>query len=169
MSHPSRVALAALALVALVASLAGCGAGGDPAEASGSLQVLGATVDRPANPSQASVRFVIDNGTDRADELRSVSSPQAGGADVHRSEVDDDGLATMTAVDGLPVPARSTVTFEPGGLHVMLRDLREPLVVGQVVELELTFAEAGVRRVEAVVVEPGADGGSETEHDTHAG
>lgn len=168
MSRPLRATLAALALVGL--ALGGCGKGGEPAEASGSLRVVDATVDVPPNPSQASVRFVVDNRSDEADELVAAASPDARAVEVHRSEVDDDGLATMQEVDRLAIPARSQVTFEPGGLHVMLRDPSEPLEAGQTVELDLTFAEAGTRTVTVRVVEPGTaptDGG-ETEHDDHA-
>lgn len=152
MSRLSCVVLAVLALV--VVPLAGCGSTGGPAEASGSLRVVDATVDVPPNPEQASLRFVIDNRSGRADELLSVSSRVAGAADVHRSEVDDQGVATMDAVDRLPIPPRSRVTFEPGGLHVMLRQFDQPLEVGQTFEVDLSFAEAGTRTVEVRVVEP---------------
>jgi len=157
MSRPSRVVVALMALVAVSVTVTGCGKGGGPAEASGSLRVVDATVDVPPNPEQASLRFVIDNRSETSDKLLSVSSPAAGAADVHRSEVDDQGLASMEAVDGLPIPARSKVTFEPGGLHVMLRRFDRPLVAGQTIPLELMFAEAGTRTVDVQVVDPGSD------------
>lgn len=163
MPRSLRAALALLAFTAL--ALAGCGNGGGPAEAEGTLRVLDATVDRPANPSQASLRFVIDNGTGTDDELIGVASPVAGAADVHRSEVDERGVATMESVEGLSIPARSKVTFEPGGLHVMLKELAEPLEVDQTFDVELTFARAGTRTVEVRVVEPGSDPADEMEHD----
>lgn len=165
MSHRTRVVLTLLALVAV--ALSGCGKAGDPAQAEGTLRIVDATVDRPANPAQASLRFVIDNGTAADDELVSVSSPVAGSADVHRSEVDDRGVASMEAVDGLAIPARSKVTFEPGGLHVMLKELGEPLEVGQTFDVELTFAEAGTRTVEVRVIEPGTAPADQMEHDDH--
>lgn len=167
MPRSLRVATALLALVAV--ALTGCGDDGGPADAAGTLRVLDATVDRPANPAQASLRFVIDNGTATDDELVGVSSPVAGSASVHRSEVDDRGVASMEDVASLPIPARSKVTFAPGGLHVMLEALAEPLEVDQTFDVELTFAEAGTRTVQVRVVEPGSAPADEMEHDDHAG
>lgn len=49
----------------------------------------------------------------------------------------------MRPVDGIEVPAGEDVSLEPGGYHVMLIDLVQPLVVGESFDLTLTFAEAG--------------------------
>ncbi len=165
MPRPTSALLpAALALVGL--ALAGCSTDGDPIEASGSLRVVGASVAVPPNPTQASVSLTIDNGTDRPDTLLGVSSPASAAASVHRSEIDERGVATMAPVDELVIPARSRVVFEPGGLHVMLDRLAEPLVAGDAVELTLTFAEAGAHTLTVPVVAPGATP-NETEHDLH--
>lgn len=156
LSTPRRLRLACALSAVAVVGLIGCSGDGGPAQATGSLRVIGATVDVPANPVQASVRFIVDNRSDVADELVAVSSPVAGTSDIHRSEIDDRGVASMEPVEGLAIPPRSKVSFEPGGLHVMLRDLDEPLQAGQAFAVELTFAEAGIRTVEVQVVEPGS-------------
>ena len=157
----------ASALVALVvvtgAGLAACGSG-DGAAASGSLTVVDVTVDRPINPAQTAVRLVVDNAAARADVLESVTSPAADHVSVHRSTTDERGLSTMEDVDGLAIPARSKVTFAPGGLHVMLEDLTGDLAVGDRIPLTFTFAEAGTVAVEGTVTEPGAPA-EEHDHD----
>jgi len=43
-----------------------------------------------------------------------------------------------------------TVKFEPGGLHVMLHDLKQPFT-GQTVPLVITLADGGTLQVTAVV------------------
>lgn len=56
-----------------------------------------------------------------------------------------DGEMTMTMQElegGLPLPADETVTLQPGGYHVMLLDLAEPLEVGDEIELTLQFENA---------------------------
>jgi periplasmic copper chaperone A len=58
------------------------------------------------------------------------------------------GGLTMRTVGSVAVAAEATVVFEPGGYHVMMLGLVEPLVAGQTFEVTLTFAEAG----EVVVV-----------------
>lgn len=164
MPHHLRPTAALLALVlAMGAGLAACGSG-DGAAASGTLAVEDVTVDRPINPAQTAVRLVVDNASATADTLEAVTSPVAADVSVHRSTTDDRGLSSMEAVDGLAIPARSKVTFEPGGLHVMLEDLTGDLAVGDAVPLTFTFAHAGKVQVSGTVTEPGA---TLEEHDDH--
>ena len=49
------------------------------------------------------------------------------------------------------MPAGGTVSFAPGGYHVMLMNLVAPLEVGQSVPVTLTFATAGEITVNAEV------------------
>lgn len=156
--------LVPLALVGLVA----CGHLGSSAEASGGeLTVVAGQVAVPPNPDQAAARFLIQNTTAVDDELVGASSPDADSVAIHRSEIDLEGRAVMTEVTSLAVPARSEVTFEPGGLHVMLTGLHQQLREGDTVALRLEFAEAGPRTVELDVVD-GASMSMGEEHD-HAG
>lgn len=69
------------------------------------------------------------------------------------TEMDDEpgGMMTMAPVDEIPVAAGETVTLEPGGYHIMLLDLVEPLKTGDTFEVTLTFAEAGDMVVEVEV------------------
>ncbi|MCU1498556.1 MAG: hypothetical protein JWM47_2509 [Acidimicrobiales bacterium] len=150
MSRLTRLVLLLSAAVAL--PLVGCGSSDAPVVNSGKLRVLDATVEVPPNPDVAAVRLVIDNGTATADELIGVTSSAAKDASVHRAKIDDQGRATMTPVAALPIPARSKVTLAPGGLHVMLDGLTEPLQAGTDIDLRLTFRHAGVRTTTVDVV-----------------
>ena len=51
----------------------------------------------------------------------------------------------MRQVDAVPLPAGQAVTLSPGGYHIMLVDLKAPLVAGQSFPLTLTFEKAGTR------------------------
>lgn len=53
------------------------------------------------------------------------------------------GAMTMQQVSSVAIAAGETVAFEPGGYHVMLMGLIEPLQVGQTFEVTLTFENAG--------------------------
>ena len=68
-------------------------------------------------------------------------------------DMDTEGMQgmTMQEVEGIDVPAGETVALEPGGFHVMMIDLAEPLVAGETIELTLTFEFAGERTVMAEV------------------
>ncbi|QXC62547.1 copper chaperone PCu(A)C [Aquihabitans sp. G128] len=164
MSRLIRLVLMVSALVVL--PLAGCGSGdGAKAEASGELRVLDATVEVPPNPTTASIRMVVDNGTGTDDELVGVASSVADTVSVHRSETDAKGLATMVPVKALKIPARSKVTFEPGGLHVMLEGLSGSLKAGTTIKLKLTFAHAGSRTATVRVVPFGSTTSDSSAHD----
>ena len=64
-------------------------------------------------------------------------------------ELTDDMAAEMSMrhISAVVLPAGETVTFEPGGLHVMLVDLAGPLESGSSFDLTLTFATAAPETV----------------------
>jgi copper(I)-binding protein len=64
------------------------------------------------------------------------------------------GIMRMRKLHRLPLPARAPVKLEPGGTHVMLTGLREPLVAGGNIELRLRFEKSGERTVAVRVGDP---------------
>ena len=72
--------------------------------------------------------------------LVDVASPVAKIVEVHEMKMAS-GVMTMRAVDKLPLPAGKTVELKPGGYHVMLMDLAQPLKEGETVTLKLTFED----------------------------
>ncbi len=48
----------------------------------------------------------------------------------------------MRQLESLELPAKQTVKLEPGGLHIMLLDLKSPLKLGDKVPLRLTLQRA---------------------------
>lgn len=154
-----RLALLPLAAIALLAMVTGCSSSAsEDGSGEGRLVVRDASIDWPANPVVASVQLSIENDTTTDDVLVDVTSAAAGDVSVHRSVIDDEGLSTMEPVERLDVPAGETVAFEPGGLHVMLRDLTAPIEVGDEVALTFEFERSGTRTVVAPVIEPGSMG-----------
>jgi copper(I)-binding protein len=76
--------------------------------------------------------------------LTGVASPVAGAAEVHSMTMDG-GTMKMRAVEALDLPAGRPVKLAPGGYHVMLFDLKKPLVAGEKVPLTLVIEDAGKR------------------------
>ena len=77
----------------------------------------------------------------------------------------------MEELDRLEIPAGARVTLEPGGLHLMLLQVSEPLAIGATFDLELDFTEAGEVSVSVPVVRPdalvsGAEPDDHHDHDT---
>ncbi len=58
--------------------------------------------------------------------------------------------------EGLAIPAGATVKLEPGGFHLMLMQLKQPLTAGQRYKATLVFEKAGAVEVEFEVRAIGA-------------
>lgn len=123
----------------------------------------GAAWARPTPPgvSVAAVYLRIDNSGGRADRLLAITSSAAIRAEVHRTSIVD-GIARMRPVPVLHVGADEVIEFAPGGLHIMLMGLGQPLTAGQTFTLELVFELAGTRRVTVSVTRPVPDARSRT-------
>jgi copper(I)-binding protein len=61
------------------------------------------------------------------------------------------GMMEMRPVDRIVAPADGFVALEPGGYHIMLLDLVEPLAVGTSIDIVLTFEKSGEQTVTAEV------------------
>ena len=81
-------------------------------------------------------------GSDAPDRLVAISSPAADSAMLHESKTID-GVAQMSHLNALDIPASARITLSPGGTHVMLMGLKQPLKRGDKVALTLTFKKAG--------------------------
>jgi copper(I)-binding protein len=86
-----------------------------------------------------------------ADRLVGVASDAARAVELHATMVDTQGVASMRPVQGVDLPPGGAARFAPGGLHVMLIGLAEPLVEGETFPLTLTFARSGSVTVEVAV------------------
>lgn len=63
-------------------------------------------------------------------EQKANSSTIANNTELHTIATDANGVSRMVAVNRLLIPAKSTLVMEPGGIHVMLLNLKKPLDFG---------------------------------------
>ena len=94
--------------------------------------------------------------------LVGVSTPVAGVAEVHEMKMDG-GTMRMRPIGALDLPPGQSVQLAPGGYHVMLMDLKEPLAAGRSVPLTLRFEDAAGARTERTLqaeVRQAAPGGA---------
>ena len=73
--------------------------------------------------------------------LVGVSTPVAGVAEVHEMKMEGD-VMKMRAVPALELPAHQSVELKPGGYHLMLMNLKQPLAAGQHVPVTLSVQDA---------------------------
>lgn len=122
-----------------------------------------------ATPAKVGGIFLtLKNAGATADRLVKAASPIASSVELHTHVKDGDAMR-MRPVENIPVPANGQTALEPGGYHIMLIDLRQPLKEGASVPLTLTFEKAGTVTLQVPVVKAGsspmpAAGGGEHKH-----
>lgn len=103
--------------------------------------------------------------------LVGVSSPVAGVAELHEMRMDGD-VMRMRAIDALELPAGRKVELRPGGHHLMLMDLKQPLHKDTQVPLTLSLQNAQGQTSQVQVSVPvllSAPGTAHTGHGAHGG
>ncbi len=82
---------------------------------------------------------------DKAARLVGVESPAAGAVEMHEMSMDKN-VMRMRQISGIDLAPGSSVELKPGGLHLMLLDLKAPLKAGDSVALTLIFEDAAKQR-----------------------
>ncbi len=98
----------------------------------------------------AAVYLTLHNPTAKPITIVGVETSVASHAMIHETRTDS-GQSRMRPHEQLVVPAGQSVKLQPGGLHIMLHDMKQPAVVGQTVPLTLLLADGGKVPVAAVV------------------
>jgi iron complex outermembrane receptor protein len=86
--------------------------------------------------------FSLENRGTAEDALLSASTPAATRVEFHQT-TQTGGIARMRPLTQVTLPAGKTVKVEPGGIHMMLVELKQPLEAGTQVPLTLQFRDAG--------------------------
>lgn len=102
----------------------------------------------PEGAKTGAAYVTLANHGDAADKLLGFSTPVAGMAQLHTT-INDNGVMKMRPLKELDLKPGGSVTLKPGGMHVMLMELKQPLKEGDRFPLALTFEKAG--RIETVV------------------
>lgn len=112
--------------------------------------------ETPVTAKTGAGYFTVSNTGDTDDMLLEVRAdfPMVM---LHKSE-EKDGIASMSHVDQIAIPAGETVELAPGGFHVMFMGLNgDPFEAGEKIKATLVFEHAGEVDVEfSVEPRPGA-------------
>jgi hypothetical protein len=123
------------------------------------IKVENAWVRAPA-PGQVVVGGFMDITSAGNAKLVSAQSPVAGTTELHEMSMKD-GVMMMRPVPHIALPPGQTVKLAPGGLHLMLIDLKKPLKPGDKVPLTLRIQAGKTHQtltVQAEVRDPMAAG-----------
>lgn len=151
-----RTLVAVVAIAALGVAFAACGSdskSGDTESGGGKLTVANAWARSSPMLAKAGAAYVdIENESDTDDALvsASVADTIAMKTELHET-ISEGGAMKMQMVEKIVVPKGKTVTLKPGGYHIMLMELKEPLQEGATVDVTLEFEKAGTKTVKAEV------------------
>jgi copper(I)-binding protein len=87
--------------------------------------------------------FTLRNAGAVSASLTGASSPACGMLMLHKSDMGS-GMASMEMVDGIAIPAGGSVSFSPGGYHLMCTDPTSTMKPGTKVPVTLEF-EGGAK------------------------
>jgi copper(I)-binding protein len=85
--------------------------------------------------------------------LTHVETDVAKQVQVHNMHMEG-GVMKMREHGQLEIPAGKTVALAPGGLHLMLLGLKQPLKAGESVQMTLTFVDANKKKATSVITVP---------------
>ena len=137
-----------VSLIVLV--LAACSGGG--ASGTSTPVIADAWVRPPMGGDLPAAGYLTITGGSEADALIAAASPISMDVQVHETMAGASGMMGMQEVERIDVAAGATVKLEPGGYHIMfMMPDADALVVGETVEITLTFEKAGDVVVQAEV------------------
>jgi copper(I)-binding protein len=132
-------------------------AGGARAQEAGGLRIE-APWSRAAGAGRTGAGYLTITNTGTApDRLVAARAGIARAVELH-THLHEGGVMRMRPVLAVDLPPGQTVTFGPGGLHLMLLELQAPLNQGESVPVTLVFERAGEVEVRLAVQSAGARG-----------
>ena len=109
--------------------------------------------------------LTIENKGTAPDKLLGGSSPVAAEVEVHAMAMRNDVMTMRPVIGGLSIPPGQTVTFAPGGYHIMMMGLKAPFKQGDRVPMTLQFEKAGMVNVTLDVQGVGASSPTSSQTD----
>jgi hypothetical protein len=133
-----------MALHAVGAAILGLGLFASAGACAGGIEVktpwTRATV---AGASVAAGYLAIENKGAEADRLTGAATAAAEKVEIHEMSMEGDIMKMRALPEGIEIKPGETVTLKPGGIHLMIFGLKQPLIPGATVPVTLSFARAG--------------------------
>lgn len=97
--------------------------------------------------------MVIRNTGDKDIKVVKADNPVSKLTELH-THLNEGGVMKMRLVPAIDIKAKGEALLQPGGLHVMLIDLKAPLKEGDIVPITLGFDDGSSKKVDARVQKP---------------
>ena len=106
----------------------------------------------PSAPTTGAFMVIHNNG-DKDIKVLKADNPASRLTELH-THLNEGGVMKMRPVPAIEIKAKGEAVLQPGGLHVMLIDLKAPLKEGDVVPITLGFDDGSSKKVDARVQNP---------------
>jgi periplasmic copper chaperone A len=110
----------------------------------------------PKGADDGAAYMTVTNTGKTAERLTCLSSDAAAKCQIHEMTMDNGVMKMREVAGGLSIKPGETVAFKPGSYHVMLVDLKAPLVQGKSVEATLKVASGATAQVQFPIAAIGA-------------
>jgi copper(I)-binding protein len=138
-----RLLLMSIAIACVLSSVAAAPARAEEVRAGDLVITQGWSRATPGGAKVGGGYLTIENKGSAPDRLIGGSADVAGTVQIHEMAVNN-GVMTMRPLDnGLTIEPGKTVKLAPGGFHLMLLDLKNPLKQGDKLPVTLEFEKAG--------------------------
>ncbi|MFH1661266.1 MAG: copper chaperone PCu(A)C [Pseudomonadota bacterium] len=107
----------------------------------------------PPNAPATGAFMVIKNNGDKDVKVVKADNPVSKVTELH-THLNEGGVMKMRPVPSIEVKAKGEAVLKPGGLHVMMIDIKTPMKEGDVVPITLSFDDGSTKQVDAKVVRP---------------
>lgn len=107
----------------------------------------------PPNAPATGAFMVIRNIGAKDLKVIKADNPLSKITELH-THLNDGGVMKMRPVSAIEIKAKGEAVLKPGGLHVMMIDLKGPMKEGDSVPITLSFDDGSSKVVEAKVVRP---------------
>lgn len=107
----------------------------------------------PSNAPATGAFMVIKNNGDKDVKVVKAANPVSKVTELH-THLNEGGVMKMRPVPAIDIKAKGEAVLQPGGLHIMMIDLKAPMKEGDVVPITLTFDDGSNKQVDAKVVRP---------------
>ena len=119
----------------------------------------------PPNAAATAAFMVIRNTGDKDVKVVKADNPVSKATELH-THLNEGGVMKMRPVPAIEIRAKGEAVLRPGGLHVMMIDLKAPMKEGDSVPITLTFDDGSSKQVDAKVLRATAVP-APTEHKQH--
>lgn len=121
---------------------------------------------RATMPGQKVSAAYMTIRSDADAKLIGASSTAISRVEVHEMKMDGD-VMRMREVQAIDLPGGKPVSLEPGGYHIMLMNLKQPIKAGESIPLTLTIESGGKRQTVDVKASARAPGTGAMPHAHH--